>query len=82
MWSLLKLMNCLLTFFAIVAPATFVKEEVYLFINRKEDFCGKVFVTSDVAFIRKVLHFGFFSNRRSWPVRMLDSPKMYLLTSV
>ena len=46
--------------FVIVALATFVKEEVYLFINVKEDYCGKVFVTSNVAFILKALLFGFF----------------------
>ena len=51
--------------FAIVAPATFVEEEVYLFINSKEDFHGKVFVTSDAAFILKALLFGFFTNQQA-----------------
>jgi hypothetical protein len=68
--------------FAIVTPATFVKEEVYQFIGGEEDFCIKVFVTRDAAFILKIFLLILSTNRQSWLVRMLDSLKMYLLASV
>jgi hypothetical protein len=58
--ELVEVDELLVDVFAIDSPATFVEEEVYLFIDGEENFCSKVFVTSDVAFILKALLFGFF----------------------
>ncbi len=66
----------------VIAPAAFVEEKVYLFVNHQEDFCMKVFVPSNAAFVLNAVLFSFSMKWRSWLDKMLDSPKMYYLANM
>ncbi len=58
--KLVKVDELFFDILTVIAPAAFVEEEVYLFIDSQEDFGSEVFISGDASFVLEAVLFGFF----------------------